>query len=107
MQIYIGKRLWNVESIHNNQWIKQFERVFGECKKPLSSPPTPPGSPKMAPQPPPPLPITTTINQGLELQELKKQLATQALELHTLKQQLATHAAQLEHEGDDKKRKRP
>ena len=81
MQIYIGKRLWNVESIHNNQWIKQFERVFGECKKPLSSPPTPPASPKMAPQPPPPLPITTIINQGLELQELKKQLATQAAEL--------------------------
>jgi hypothetical protein len=41
------------------------------------------------------------------LTERYKQLATQALELHTLKQQLATHAAQLEHEGDDKKRKRP
>ena len=134
--VWIGKKLWNVESI-NNHWIKQFERVFSTNSgtKPLSSPPTPPGSPKMAPQPPPPLPITTTINQGLELQELKKQLATQAaelqfcsfqqiflesscielhkqlatqaLELHTLKQQLATHAAQLEHEGDDKKRKRP
>ena len=34
------------------------------------------------------------INQGLELQELKKQLATQALELQELKQQLATHAAE-------------
>ena len=60
----------------------------------------------MAPQPPPPLPITTTINQGLELQELKKQLATQALELQELKQQLATQETQLEHEGDGQKRKR-
>ena len=94
--IYIGKRLWKVESI-NNQWIKQFERVFGEHHyEHLSSPPTPPPSPKMAslPSPPQPLPITTTINQGLELQELKKQLATQGLELQALKKQLATQAAE-------------
>jgi DNA repair exonuclease SbcCD ATPase subunit len=88
--VYIGKRLWNVESINNNQWIKQFERVFGNPLEPLSSPPTPPPSPKMAPQPRPPLLITTVINQGLELQELKEQLATQAAELRELKKQLAT-----------------
>ncbi len=95
--IYMGKRLWTVESI-NNQWIKEFERVFsdGYHSEPLSSPPTPPPSPKMAPLPPPPqpLPITTIINQGLELQELKKQLATQGLELQALKKQLATQAAE-------------
>jgi hypothetical protein len=50
--ICIGKRLWAVESI-NNQWIKQFERVFGKYNLRLSSPPTPPPSPKMMPQPPP------------------------------------------------------
>jgi hypothetical protein len=66
----------------------------------------------MAPQPRPPLPITSTINQGLELQELKKQLATQAAEIQTLKGQLATLTAeklteQLEHDRNDTKRKRP
>jgi len=66
-EVCIGKRLWSIESINNNQWIKQFERVFGASDEPLSSPPTPPASPKMAPQQRPPLPITTTINQGLEL----------------------------------------
>ena len=46
--ICIGKRLWNVEST-NNQWIKQFERVFGASDLRLSSPP----SPRAAPLSPP------------------------------------------------------
>ena len=119
--ICIGKRLWTVESI-NNPLIQIFDRVFGlVCHlgpEPLSSPPTPPSSPKMAPRLPPPqsLPITTTINQGLELQALKEQLAAQAAETQALKQQLAAQAAdtqalkeQLEHVRDDtdNKRKRP
>jgi hypothetical protein len=113
-KIGIGKRLWTIESI-DNQWIQLFKRVFTPCIAytiPLSSPPTPPSSPKMAPQPRPPLPITSTINQGLELQELKKQFATLAAEMQTLKEQLATLTAeklkeQLEHDRDDTKRKRP
>jgi hypothetical protein len=94
-KIYIGKRLWNVESI-DNPWIKQFERVFGASDERLSSPPTPPPSPKVAPIPTQPLPITTTINQGLELQALKKQLATQDLDMQTLKEQLASQAAEMQ-----------
>ena len=95
-EIYIGKRLWNVESI-DNPCIRQFERVFGDSFERLSSPPTPPPSPKMAPLStrPQPLPITTTINQGLELQALKKQLATQGLDMQTLREQLATQAAEM------------
>ena len=112
--ISIGKRLWNAESI-NDQQIKQFKRVFNISSYGyLSSPPRPPLSPKMAPHPPPPLPITTTINQGLELQALKEQLATKDLELLALKAQLATQAAetqtlQLDYVRDDtdNKRKRP
>ena len=46
--ICIGKRLWNVESI-NNQWIKQFERVFGDSEKRLSSPPSPRAEPLSPP----------------------------------------------------------
>jgi hypothetical protein len=101
--IYIGKRLWAVESI-NNQWIKEFERVFsgyGYHRERISSPPTPPPSPKMAPPQSQPLPITTIINQGLELQELKKQLATQGLELQELKKQLATQTLKEQHVCDD------
>jgi len=96
-EVGIGEGLWSVESI-NNEWIKKFERIFCESESPLSSPPTPPTSPKMAPQPPPPLRITTTIDQGLKLQELtidqglklqelEKQVATQAAEIQTLKEQ--------------------
>jgi hypothetical protein len=81
--------------------------VFDFNDEPLSSPPTPPASPKMAPQPPPPLRITTTIDQGLKLQELEKQLATQAAEIQTLKEQLATQAAETQLDRDDSKRKRP
>ena len=100
MNTCIGKRLWTVESI-NNPLMQKFDRVFGlVCHlgpEPLSSPPTPPSSPKMAPRlpPPQPLPITTTINQGLELQALKKQLATQGLDMQTLREQLATQAAEM------------
>ena len=43
--ICIGKRLWNAASI-NNQCMRQFERVFGASSKRLSSPPTPPSSPR-------------------------------------------------------------
>ncbi len=43
-EIWIGKRLWNVESI-DNQCIKQFKRVFGSFGKRISSPPTPPPEP--------------------------------------------------------------
>ena len=42
--VNIGRRLWNVESI-DNQYIKQFERVFGASRECLSSPPTPPPEP--------------------------------------------------------------
>ena len=42
--VYIGRRLWDVKSV-NNQGIIQFERVFGNDSKRLSSPPTPPPSP--------------------------------------------------------------
>ena len=105
-EVCIGERLWSAESM-NNQWIKKFVRIFSNQFKPLSSPPTPPASPKMAPQPPPPLRITTTIDQGLKLQELEKQLATQAAEIQTLKEQLATQAAETQLDRDDSKRKRP
>ena len=102
-EVCIGERLWSAESI-NNEWVKKFKRIFCD-RSPPSSPPTPPASPKMAPQPPPLLPITATINQGLELQELKKQLATKAAEIQTLKEQLAE--TQLELDRNDNKRKRP
>ena len=94
----IGKRLWNVESI-NNQDLKQFRSVFNISLVGFLRP-MPPSSPKMAPLPP--LPITITINQGLELQALKEQLAAQAAETQALKEQL-------EHVRDDtdNKRKRP
>jgi hypothetical protein len=89
--VCIGKRVWNSESI-NDQGIKQFERVFSPFRNPkLSSPPTPPTSPRVAPQP-----TTIAINQGLELQALKVQLATQAAETQSLKEQLATQAAEMQ-----------
>jgi hypothetical protein len=51
--IAIGKKLWNAESI-NNQGIRQFERLFCfDCNSKISSPPTPPLSPRVAPPPSP------------------------------------------------------
>ena len=99
----------------NNHQIKKFKSVFDiSSYGVLSQPPMPPLPPKMAPLPRPPLPITNIINQGLELQALKEQLATKDLELLALKAQLATHAAETQtlqldcvHDDTDNKRKRP
>jgi hypothetical protein len=93
-RIRIGKRLWNAESI-NDHWIKQFRRLFGPPKEGrISSPPTPPLSPRVVPTPSP-RPVTIAINQGLELQALRDQLATQAAETQALKDQLAIQAAEI------------
>jgi hypothetical protein len=88
--VWIGKRLWDVRNLEG-EGIWQFERVFGDSHMQLSSPPTPPSSPGVSPRPPPPqpLPITTTINQGLELKALKEQLAAQSAELQALKENQA------------------
>ncbi len=109
--ISVGKRLWDVETV-DNQWVTQFEEVFGTTWKPLASPPTPMPSPTIAPVPPP-QPSTLNpkgsvglsiearvmkeiaIKKGSELQTAKEQLAAQAAELQALKEQLEIQGLEL------------
>jgi hypothetical protein len=91
-RILIGKRLWDVESV-NDQGIIHFEKLFGKGWKLLSSRQMPPSIQKVAPIPQL-LPITKVINQGLELQALKEQLAAQATETLVLKEKLGKQEAE-------------